>query len=65
MTTKVTVFAGHGWPVAVRSTNGQVVIVPPNTTQEFNIWDGNSITVEELPPVETTIAEPIFLGKAS
>jgi hypothetical protein len=57
MTTKVTVDAHAGWPVEVKTINGEpgqpqtesVAVVDPNTTRDFYIHSGMQITgVREL-----------------
>lgn len=59
MTTKITVDAHAGWPVRVtrsyRSDKGYETrndetpsIVAPGAVQDFSVWDGSTLTIEEL-----------------
>ena len=55
MTTKITVDAHAGWPVEVTlfdNTNVAVApptVVPPNTSQDFYVYEGRKIMITELP----------------
>lgn len=53
MTTRVTVDAHAGWPVAVQPVDdgvaGVAVIVAPHTVQDFAVWSGHSLVITEQP----------------
>lgn len=59
MTTRITVHAGHGWPVDVTpvSVGGSAVAgpsrVPPGETREFIVHAGQDLMIHEVQPGET------------
>lgn len=58
MTTKVTVFAGHGWPVDVTPISiggqpvGQKVRVAKGETRDFVVHSGTDLLIHEVQPSE-------------
>lgn len=58
MTTKVTVFANHGWPVDVTPVSvngshvGQKARVPAGETREFCVHSGLDLMIHEVQPAE-------------
>lgn len=64
MTTRVTIYAGHGWPVKVQQKDpktgediGQIIIVEPGTTMEYCVHSGADLLVHEIQPDEIDKAE--------
>lgn len=62
MTTRITVHAGHGWPVVVKGTNpangAEIIIgpgrVPAGETMDFHIHSGLDLHIHEVQPDEAT-----------
>lgn len=58
MTTRVTVFAGHGWPVDVTPVPvdghpvGAKTRVPEGETREFHVHSGQDLLIHEVQPAE-------------
>lgn len=63
MTTRVTIYAGHGWPVDVAALTGKPganemraqtskTRVAPGETREFIVYDGQDLLIHEVQPNE-------------
>lgn len=64
MTTKVTVFALHGWPVDVTQVSGAGTSigptqrVPAGVSRDFVVYSGHDLLIHEVQPGEADPAEP-------
>lgn len=55
MTTRVTIYAGHGWPVDVTPVGpgaGPKRRVDPGVTAEFCVHSGQDLLIHEVQPAE-------------
>jgi hypothetical protein len=55
MTTRVTVYANHGWPVDVKMLDASgttVRRVPAGETQEFSVHSSRDLHIHEVQPNE-------------